>query len=80
MGLASGRVEEAIRDSAGPLLVELTIFDLYEGKGIPPNHRSVAFRLRFQSAQRTLTDEEVERSVTSVIHRLREEFGVEPRG
>jgi phenylalanyl-tRNA synthetase beta chain len=78
--LAAGRVEEAIRDSAGPLLVELNVFDLYEGQGIPPGQRSVAFRLRFQSSQRTLTDEDVERSVAAVIDRLREEFGVETRG
>ena len=38
-----------IRGSAGPLLVDLRVFDLYEGKGIPEGHRSVAFRLRYQS-------------------------------
>jgi len=79
-GMAARRVEEVIRSSAGPLLVELSIFDLYEGKGIPQDHRSVAFRLRYQSDQRTLTDEDVERSVTGVTDRLREELGVEKRG
>jgi phenylalanyl-tRNA synthetase beta chain len=80
MGLPARQVEEVIRAAAGSLLVDLRIFDLYEGEGIPKNHRSVAFRLRYQSGQRTLTDEDVERSVTAVTDRLREEFGVETRG
>jgi phenylalanyl-tRNA synthetase beta chain len=79
-GLPARQVEEVIREAAGPLLVDLRIFDLYEGKGIPKDHRSVAFRLRYQSGRRTLTDEDVERSVTAVTDRLREELGVETRG
>ncbi len=78
--LPAREVEDVIREAAGPLLVGLAVFDLYEGKGIPSGFRSVAFRLRFQSEKRTLTDEDVERSVSLVIDRLREEFGVEQRG
>lgn len=73
------QVEEVIRNVSGLLLVDLQIFDLYEGEGIPEGYRSLAFRLRFQSDRRTLTDEEVERSVASVMGRLREELGVEAR-
>ncbi|MGD2122027.1 MAG: hypothetical protein PVJ76_09800, partial [Gemmatimonadota bacterium] len=79
-GMPVEEVEAVIRAVAGPLLVELAVFDLYEGEGIPEDHRSVAFRLRYQSDQRTLTDEDVETSLTTVTNRLREELGVEPRG
>ncbi len=79
-GIQVGEVNGVIRRAAGPLLVDLGVFDLYEGEGIPKDHRSVAFRLRYQSDQRTLTDEDVERSITAVTDRLREELGVEPRG
>ena len=78
--LPARQVEEVIGRVAGPLLIELQVFDLFEGEGIPEGFRSVAFRLRFQSDQRTLTDEDVERSVTKVAERLREELGVETRG
>ena len=77
--LPVGQVEVVIRDSAGPLLVDLQVFDLYEGKGIPEGHRSVAFRLRYQSEERTLTDGDVDESVGAVTSRLREELGVEAR-
>jgi phenylalanyl-tRNA synthetase beta chain len=78
-GTPARQVETVIRGAAGPLLVELRIFDLYEGKGIAKDLRSVAFRLRFQSHQRTLKDEDVERSIRAVVDRLREELGVETR-
>ncbi|MBT8396173.1 MAG: phenylalanine--tRNA ligase subunit beta, partial [Gemmatimonadetes bacterium] len=79
-GIEVQQVEAVIRETAGPLLVGLGIFDLYEGEGVPKDHRSVAFRLRYQSKVRTLTDQDVEQSVTAVNDRLREELGVETRG
>lgn len=78
--LPARQVEELIRDAAGVLLRDLQVFDLYEGTGVPEGYRSVAFRLRFQSEDRTLTDEVVERAVRTVTDRLREELGVETRG
>jgi phenylalanyl-tRNA synthetase beta chain len=79
-GLPARQVEALIRDTAGDLLTDLRIFDLYEGEGVPAGHRSVAFRLRFQSGERTLTDEDVERAVSGVTDRLLEELGVKTRG
>lgn len=77
---SAAQIESVIRGAAGPLLVELGVFDLYEGEGVPAGYRSVAFRLRYQSPDRTLTDKDVDRSVKRVTDRLREELGVEPRG
>jgi phenylalanyl-tRNA synthetase beta chain len=54
-------------------------FDVYAGKGLPPGGRSVAFRLRFRASDRTLTDGEVDRFVSRVLERLREEHNVERR-
>jgi phenylalanyl-tRNA synthetase beta chain len=79
-GLPARQVEEVIRNTAGTLLVDLQVFDLFEGEGIPEGLRSVGFRLRFQSSERTLTDQDVELSVARVTDRLREELGVETRG
>lgn len=79
-GLSARQVQASIEAAAGPLLTDLRVFDLYEGKGVAEGYRSVAFRLRFQSRERTLTDEDVERAVHAVTGRLREELGVETRG
>jgi phenylalanyl-tRNA synthetase beta chain len=78
--LSAGQVEGLIRKAGGNYLVDVRVFDLYQGKGVPEGHRSVAFRLNFLSRDRTLTDEDVDRAMGSVTHRLREELGVERRG
>jgi phenylalanyl-tRNA synthetase beta chain len=49
-------VQEAIRVAAGPLLVRVSLFDVFRGAPVPEGRRSLAFRLRFQAEDRTLTD------------------------
>jgi phenylalanyl-tRNA synthetase beta chain len=75
----AGVVEAAVRDQAGPLLQDVGLFDLYRGKGVPEGHRSLAYRLRFASPERTLTDEEVDRQVQHVVEHLARELDVERR-
>lgn len=53
------KVEKAIKQAAGSLLVDLALFDVYRGPGVPEDARSLAYRLRLQAPDRTLTDDEV---------------------
>jgi phenylalanyl-tRNA synthetase beta chain len=53
----AGVVEAALRDAAGDLLQSVALFDVYRGLG--DGRRSLAYRLRFQAQDRTLTDEDV---------------------
>ena len=57
--VAAAQVERALRASAGSLLARLELFDAYRGTGVPDGSRSLAYRLRFQAPDRTLTDAEV---------------------
>jgi phenylalanyl-tRNA synthetase beta chain len=52
-------VEETIRSAAGDLLASLALFDVYRGTGVVDGRRSLAYRLRLQAADRTLTDAEI---------------------
>jgi phenylalanyl-tRNA synthetase beta chain len=52
------KVEKALRQSAGPLLVSIELFDVYRSAGITES-RSLAYRLRLQAPDRTLTDADV---------------------
>ena len=72
-------VLDCIRGSAGALLDDVTIFDMYRGEGVAENERSLAFRLRLQAWDRTLTDKQVDKVVGKVIKRLVEDLGVEQR-
>ena len=58
-GVAAVQVERALRASAGSLLASVELFDSYRGSGVPEGSRSLAYRLRFQAPDRTLTDAEV---------------------
>ncbi|MFT7141202.1 MAG: phenylalanyl-tRNA synthetase beta chain, partial [Sulfitobacter sp.] len=48
----------------------LKLFDVYQGKGIDPNRKSVALGLTFQHASRTLTDDEINGSVDQIVAAL----------
>jgi phenylalanyl-tRNA synthetase beta chain len=67
------KVDKAIRQSAGGLLVDLVLFDVYRGVGVRDGARSLAYRLRLQAADRTLTDAElaeVRAKVTAAVAKM----------
>ncbi|MCK9524946.1 MAG: phenylalanine--tRNA ligase subunit beta [Limnochordia bacterium] len=74
---AVGELIAELKEIGGELLQEVTLFDLYEGKPIPTDKKSVAFALRFQ-AERTLKDDEInpimERCVTGMRTKFRAEI------
>lgn len=75
----AGAVLDAVRKTAGSVLVSADIFDRYEGKGVPAGKVSIAFRLVFQRADRTLQDAEVGKTTERIVAMLRERFGAELR-
>ncbi|MFI5316244.1 MAG: phenylalanine--tRNA ligase subunit beta [Myxococcota bacterium] len=75
----AGEVLEAIRKTAGAMLVSAEIFDRYEGKGVPAGKVSVAFRLVFQRGDRTLQDAEVGKTTERIVAMLGQRFAAELR-
>ncbi len=78
--VSAGAVLDLARGAGKRLLIGVDIFDLYDGDELPEGVRSIAYRFRFRSPERTLTDEEVERAFRSILARLQEEAGVQVRG
>ena len=74
-GVTAGAVEAAIRETAGDLLREVRLFDVYP---MADRQRSLAYRLEFQAADRTLTDGEIE-AVMSAVRGGLERLGGRPR-
>ena len=77
--VSTSAVSDEISGVGGELLERVTVFDLYRGDGVDEGHRSLAFRLRLQAWDRTLTDKEVDRVVEKIVKRLREGLRVEQR-
>jgi phenylalanyl-tRNA synthetase beta chain len=66
-------LEGTLRDAAGDLLVDLRLFDVYRDERLGADKRSLAWRLRFNAADRTLTDDEVDnvtRACIEAVERL----------
>ena len=53
------KLEKAIRQGAGGLLVGIDLFDVYRGQGVGEGRRSLAYRLRLQAGDRNLTDADI---------------------
>jgi phenylalanyl-tRNA synthetase beta chain len=63
----AGDVAAVLRRAGGELLVSVGLFDVYRGPAVAGGTRSLAFRLRFQAADRTLTDGEVAAARQAII-------------
>ena len=70
-----GVLEDAIRKGAKGLLKDVALFDIYTGAGIAPGKKSVAFNLTLRSDDRSLTAEEADADVKSILTALEQECG-----
>jgi len=73
--IESARVVEIIKKESGELLESVQIFDLYQGKGLDPSEKALAFRICYRSKQETLDGGKVNQLHESIIDRIRQETG-----
>jgi phenylalanyl-tRNA synthetase beta chain len=76
----AGAAQRTLRDSAGDLLEEVRLFDVFRSEALGPNKKSLAFGLRFRAPDRTLTDEEVGGLRQRCIDAMAKEHGARLRG
>jgi len=69
-----------IRAAGGDLLTGAELFDVYTGDRIPAGTRSLAFALVYQSADKTLTDKEIDKAHGKIEGRLRHVLKAQIRG
>lgn len=77
--ISAGDIEKIIMKNAGNLLVDLRLFDLYNGEQIEKGQKSLAFSLQFQSNTKTLTDAEVDPYYNAVLKKLEDTFSAKLR-
>ena len=70
-----GALEDCIRRGAKGLLKEVTLFDIYRGKGVAEGKKSVAFNLVLRADDRSLTAEEADADVKAILETLEKELG-----
>jgi len=73
--IAAGDLLRTLWETNNGLITEIKLFDLYQGKPVPPGKKSLAFRLKYQEGDRTLTDREVNQLHQKVADLLVERYG-----
>lgn len=61
------------------LIESVTLYDVYDGKGVEDGKVSLAYRIYFSDMEKTLTDEETNSVVNNIIEKLDSEFGAKLR-
>ena len=74
------RVIETLRAVAPEVVKDIALFDVYHGKGIDPDKKSLAFRVSMQDTQRTLEDAEVEAAIAVLVKQAETVLGGRLRG
>ncbi len=75
-----GEVVDLIRKHGGPCLVDVRLFDVFEGDQVGPGRKSMAYALDFRSPERTLSDREVDDTLAGIVRALGSELGATWRG
>jgi phenylalanyl-tRNA synthetase beta chain len=73
--VTAAQLLEAIRKGGGSLLSKVELFDIYRGQPIPAGHKSLAFKLTYESLEKPLTEAQVVDIRNRIIRRVAESVG-----
>ncbi|MCL2798282.1 MAG: phenylalanine--tRNA ligase subunit beta, partial [Firmicutes bacterium] len=74
-----GSMIDCIKSAAGELCERVGLFDIYSGAQIESGFKSVAFSIRLQSQDKTLSDAEIQGVMSRVVAALEEKFSAKLR-
>lgn len=77
--LALQTLIDGLKQGLPGLVQDIQLFDVYVGKGVPENKKSLAFRIVMQDTQRTLLDSEVDAAMQQLVSCLEQAFGAQLR-
>ncbi|MBP6189889.1 MAG: phenylalanine--tRNA ligase subunit beta [Azonexus sp.] len=70
---------DGLKGQVSGLVQDIQLFDVYVGKGVPENKKSLAFRIVMQDTQRTLQDSEVDAAMQQLVSCFEQAFGAQLR-
>ena len=71
----SGRIEKIFKNNSNNLLKNIELFDIYTGNQINKGKKSMAYKLTFQSKEKTLVDEDINSLINNMLFDLKEQLG-----
>jgi phenylalanyl-tRNA synthetase beta chain len=76
----AGDIVRAAQGVDKKLITDVTVFDVYEGKGIDPDKKSVAIAVTIQPREKTLTDQEIDAVAAKIVAEVTKKTGGSLRG
>ncbi len=77
--MTNDSIKKQIKKSAGSLLNNIKVFDIYTGPNIEDDKKSISYSLEFSTGERTLTDEEINKILEKIIKDLEKVLGAKLR-
>ncbi len=78
-GVSLQALLDGLKGQISGLVQDIQLFDVYVGKGVPENKKSLAFRIVMQDTQRTLQDSEVDAAMQQLVSCFEQAFGAQLR-
>lgn len=78
-GVAAAEILRATKKAAPKLIDSITVFDVYQGKGVVPGKKSLAISVTLQPREKTLTDEEIATVAEKIVDSVSKATGAELR-
>ena len=77
--MTHAQIVSVIKSSRVKTLIQVELFDIYQGKNLPAGKKSMAYSLTFQPVENTMTDEEITAAVNKITKNLVEKLDIEIR-
>jgi phenylalanyl-tRNA synthetase beta chain len=78
-GVSAAQLQGVLQSAANEIVRSIDVFDVYSGKGLEPETRSIALRLVLQHTDRTLEDAEIDLVVKAMVAAVGEALGAHLR-
>lgn len=78
--VSAAEIERTIAQNGGTYFDDVVLFDVYQGKQVAAGKKSMAFNIKFQSNDKTLTDAEADQGFNQILDAVKKEFDAELRG
>lgn len=79
VNMSAQAIISTIKNASIPLVTQVQLFDIYQGKGIPENKKSLALSVLMQDTHKTLVDVEAEAAMAQLLKLLEDQFGASLR-
>ncbi len=77
--ITAEQIMTTIENSRAKLVEKVTLFDVYRGKGVPDDKKSIAIRVQYRSSERTLTDDEINKAHGRIVKVMEKQLGAQLR-